>query len=167
MQWRISFFMLFVSLLVGYNESSRAKADPVPNPCLQFECRTVHAYWTGNAGYIWVVHVKDGDSNADNGTVDIFTTNSVEKKPIDTTGTETVDHWNYSGCTPLCGKDANGKWQAVQEVAKGGEKIPNSKVNLKRTPCKANGGQEGPTINPPVNANKDGNTPPGWKKEDQ
>jgi hypothetical protein len=105
------------------------------------------------------VHVKDKDDNADDGIEDIFTTNSVEKKPRIFTETLTIDWWDYPACTPFCGKDANGKWQAVQEVLKSGDK--NMKYNVKRTPCTANGGAEGPTNNNPVNANKDGNTPPG------
>jgi hypothetical protein len=159
MLWRIVMFMLLVSLITGYTESlSRLKAAIIPPACPQYECRTVHAFWTGQKTYVWGVHVTNKNDNADDGVTDIFTTNSVEKKPTATDGT-TVDWWDYPTCTPFCGKDANGKWQAYQEVLTSGTK--NKQYNVNRAPCTANGGAEGPKINPPVNANTDGNTPPG------
>lgn len=73
-------------------------------------------------------------------------------------------HWGYASCTPWCGLDANGKWQATQEVANLDLKGMNSLL-LKHRPCTANGAK-GPTVQNPVNKNKDGNVPPGWPAGD-
>jgi hypothetical protein len=158
MPWRILAFLFLVSLITGYTEScSRLRADPPA--CPQYECRTVHAYWDGSKDYVLVFHVKGENGNADHGVEDIFTTNSVEKKPRTKLVLGNVDRFMYAACTPFCGTDANGKWQAYQEVlaSEKGKKLD----DLPRWPCTSNNGQPGPTNANPVNANTGGNIPPG------
>ncbi len=163
MYGRVVIFLLLMSLITGYTEShSRLRADP--DACPQYKCRTVHAYWAGNADYVAAYHVKNEDGNADNGTEDIFTTNSTEDKPLIKTDS-TVDYWRYPGCTPFCGKDGANKWQATQEVLKSGTKVKDTQLNVMRTPCTATEkGAEGPTNANPTNGNINGNTPPGTTK---
>ena len=155
-------FAVVLSLIAGYTESqSQLKADP--DPCPQYECRTIHAYWEGEQStYVWALYI--GDNTADHGTEPLFTTNSVEKKPrlpVENPPTM-LDLWAYTSCTPFCGKVA-GKWQATQEVLTSGESELVQTGYVARRQCTANGGSEGPQIDPPVNSNVKGFNPPGVK----
>lgn len=161
--YRVVLFFLIMSVIAGYTESQSRLRALDPAACSQYQCRTVHAYWTGTAGVLWAVHVTNKDDNADDGTPNIFTTNSVEKLPTKA-GTVMVDHWKYTTCIPFCGKDGAGKWQATQEVLRVGAKMPGTTATpIARAPCLATeGGKEGPKVNPEVNANTKGYTPPGY-----
>jgi len=158
---RVVMFLLLVSLIAGYSEGGPRARAVDPDPCPQYECRTVHAYWSGLTDQFVTAYFQDA-VNADQGFESMFTTNSVEKKPLQQPQPgSNVDTWLYPACTPFCGKDANGKWQALQEVLKSGTGEQN--LTFARRPCTANGGNEGPKINPPVNANTDGYAIPGSK----
>ena len=158
---RVVIFLLLMFLIAGYTEShSQLRADP--DACPQYKCKTVHAYWNG-IQKTTVTAFFIGDANADHGIESLFTTNSVETLPRAQPGTPptNLDIWFYPQCTPFCGKDGAGNWQAAQEVLKSGDptECPDK---VSRRPCAANGGNPGPQVTPAVNANTKGYTPPGY-----
>lgn len=165
---RFSIFLFAVALAAGVAESSRrhASADE-PAACPMYECKTIHAYWAGDSNKtIAAFFTVGGGEMMDNSSAaieNIFTMASVEKKPrVD--ATDKMDTWLYDSCSPLCGKDAGGKWQAPQEVGRAGKRIGDIlSSDGARKACTPNGGQNGPTITNPTNANTEGYTPPGVK----
>jgi hypothetical protein len=127
-----------------------------------YECKTVHAYWDGlPTSIIAYFTVNGGDTdNSSYGIENLFTQASVEKKPTALSGK--VDVWQYDKCNPVCGKDAAGKWQAPQEVARGGTRAKNANsLNFDRLACTSNDGKNGPTVSNPTNSNTKGEVPPG------
>lgn len=159
---RVVIVLLLLSMIAGYLERESHLRAAVPPACPQYKCRTIHAYWSGNKTFVSAFHVQNGTGNADDGAENIFTTNSTENLPfLKTTGN--IDLWQYPSCTPFCGKDIAGKWQATQEVLKSGAKDKDSKSLIMRQPCTATAnGAEGPTNANPANANSNnGYTPPG------
>jgi len=153
--------LLLLSLITGYTESQSRLLAVDPPKCPQYTCRTVHAYWAGNKDYAVAYHVKNEEDIASNGSENTFTTHSVENSPLLKTDT-TVDYWRYTTCTPFCGKDIAGKWQATQEVLKSGTKVKDTKSNVPRRPCTATEkGATGDINEFPTNGNINGDSPPG------
>ncbi len=157
---RFFLFLIGLSLLLGLTETSRKAKAVEPAACPRWECKTVHAWWAGTKGNIQACfNVGGGEMDTTSeGHVDIFTGASTEKK--DRVPNGKMDVWNYNACTPMCGKDANGKWQALQEVGRAGKR-GTSVENVNRTACTSNDGKDGPKSSVSGNNNVDGNSPPG------
>lgn len=160
----MSIMAVWLAFLIGYI-SPRVRADPPPG-CPMFECKTVDAFWTGNTNTVAFAVWNDlNNARSSDGRENIFTPQSNDKLPR-VFGSVAVIHKAHNLCTPWCGLDANGKWQAFQEVY-----IPATDpgtenfVAAVRAPCTPNGGA-GPTVPNPPNANTDGKTPPGVLKEE-
>ncbi len=131
-----------------------------PATCDQYDCKEVHSYWKGEKDYVWRVYddtgleVKDGRQN-------IFTPSS-DASILDISGTSTWNHYTWTACTPLCGKDANGVWQAYQEVTPHATGLKGKQATkMIRGTCQSSGGKK---VTNPINSNKDENTPPGPQK---
>lgn len=157
---RFFVFLILVSLVAGYSESlSQLRADPIN--CPQYECKNVHAWWEGSKDFVIATHVKKDGANSDEAMQDIWTDTSIQKNlPGVAVPFLEIEYYKYPACTPICGKDAAGRWVAVQQVIRGGAK--GAKIGGSfRSECQSNGGQEGPKLDATVNVNLKGNTPPG------
>ena len=97
---------------------------------------------------------------SDSATLKIFTPFSYETKDLSANGR--VDIWAYDACVPLCGKDANLKWQATQEVTRKGKRGKEAIFeDSPRFVCEYVDVLQTPIENP-VNNNTAGNSPPVW-----
>jgi hypothetical protein len=154
---------VLIAFVMGY-ASPDARADPPPK-CLMYECKVINAFWIGSPTTAWRVHLAATDAESSDAYENIFTPQSNDqKKPAVADDPEVaLLHRSYDACTPWCGLDANGKWQAPQEVY-----IPTEANRLgvsafvNRSTCTSHTGK-GPTIENPTNMNTQGNTPPGVK----
>lgn len=159
MLWRIVAFLVLNSLILGYaSNRSPVRADPVPVDCTQYECKTIHAWWTGAKTYV-VAALNEGETaNENDAIVDIWTGSSTEKRPqTPITNPKVVLHYmTFPTCTPMCKQPLDGKWQAWMEVTEGGTGSFQSNPN--KAACTSGGGNPS---NPQSNNNKDGNAPPG------
>lgn len=163
MKWQfVGLAMLAVSLTVGYVDRARQVAAVVPNACPMYECRTIHAYWAGvNSTLVQAYMVAGTTNDTNNGVQNLFTDTSVEKSPL-AAKDGSWDMYTYPSCSPHCGKDGNGKWQAPQSVSVAGDRSASSVLdNRDRKPCTQNGGSVGPTVPNPTNANTGSYYPPG------
>ena len=165
----LSLTMVAMFFLVGYGQVTRSTYAADPDPCDQYECKNVLAFWNGsptsvlgfktNATPAVPLALKWGE---------VFTPVSREKNDPDSALFEYC-FWSFPSCTPLCGKDGthpNLRWQADQEVTvavvgkKDGEPLSWFK-------CKATTGNViGPKITPSANRNTAGNAPPQSKTGD-
>jgi hypothetical protein len=93
------------------------------------------------------------------GIAGIYAVSSTFDNPCNGTG-KAIDIYSYASCVPTCGKDANGVWQAWQEVSPSGDKTLYTTGAAQFT-CKYVGPNLGGTAATPTNTNKDKNTPPG------
>lgn len=118
-RWAIRFATLTVGVsgLVGFGTGGR-EAAAVPNPCPKYECTQTHAYWFANATFVIAYYDKDGVNDLQ-GIQEIFTPASAHENPLaDPKGEVFPKH--YNSCTPHCGKDKQGVWQAQQTVSPAG-----------------------------------------------
>lgn len=158
---KFSLAAVVASLFVGYFEGAAELQAIVPNACPKYECKSVHALWTAGSMTVSAYFVPGSNAtiNSNTGVVDLFTPSTVEKKPRGDSGM--FENWNFPSCNPMCGKDANGKWQAQQEVAEGGNGTKGTINPIQRQPCTQNGGQIGPVAASQSNDNTKGDNPPG------
>ena len=90
-------------------------ADPAA--CDQYVCKNVSYWWEGSATLIKGAAMPGKDVPALHSIQSIYTKDSNYDLPVSKTGF-LIDIRTYTGCTPLCGKDAYGVWQSYQEVEK-------------------------------------------------
>ncbi len=134
-----------------------------PNACPQYACKNVAFWWTGDAKTINAAFDPGTTNPTTQGWVKVFATQSSYDAPTAKTG-NTYDLNTFIACTPTCGKDKNGVWQAWQEVAPSGASTVNTKGETQYT-CKYLG-KTGPTVANPVNINGIlKNTLPGYVSE--
>jgi hypothetical protein len=139
--------------------SEAFSAVAVPAACPKFECKTIHAHWDGIGNTVMAIFNAGLTTNSDNAQQSLFTANSVEKNPLANSGN--YDLWYFPACSPMCGKDAGGSWQAKQEVARAGVGTKSKVVlEVQRQACTATGGTPGPQDTNQNNDNTGGNSPP-------
>jgi hypothetical protein len=133
-----------------------------------YKCKNISAYWAGSPIIAMAVWNNTNSARDWDGVENIFTPQSHQKGPR-FQSVLAVIHKAHNFCTPWCGLDANGKWQAVQEVY-----IPETDPGTDnffaavRFPCRdLDPGEQAPTVTNPTNANTEGKVPPLKKEEDQ
>jgi hypothetical protein len=149
---------------VGYVESvtearAAAPAAAVPVACPQYACKNVHASWSA-VGDVRAEFLPNNGGNSVDYFYDIFATSSNVVQPSKPSGVR-IDEVLYDSCIPTCGKDANGVWQAPQEVAIPVGALVLNTNRIKQNLCNppANGAAVNPVV-PSKNHNKHGLTPP-------
>lgn len=169
---RVAFLVVLVlAFVAGLTLNPREGAAANPPPCPKYECKTFHAYWSGNGSdKVWAYHAATvapniGAPDVNAGPIPIFTDTSKEKLPL--INLDTVDKFAYTTCVPLCGLDpTNGKWQAEQEVTRGAVRNQNFvSRGLAHKKCTATeNNAEGPHAENQNNQSDPG-TPPGVMTE--
>ena len=156
---RIALFAVAVSMVVGYTTSGRRAHATVPNPCPMYQCKQVTYWWTGSKTQINASFAVGGKATTTTAFADIFTPTSSWDGPPK--GNGNYDEYTYPECSPHCGKDSNGVWQALQEVSPAGPRSLNPiATNVVRFDCE-NPTSVAKTVASAPNANVDKNTPPG------
>jgi hypothetical protein len=169
MLFRVAVVLVLASAMIGVSEGGKraeaaVAAPPVPNPCPQWDCKVMTYWWTGG------LKATGAFAPNTNGTVitntayaDVFATTSDYKGKPKAVNKGRFDAYSYNSCTPTCGKDANGVWQALQEVAPVGPNALDRAGALQFTCDRMPAGQVGPTNPNPQNSNsKNKNSPPGY-----
>jgi len=156
----VGLVLLTASLAIGYSDRGRDAVAVVPNACVMYECKTVYAIWNGNQSTSVTAYKVVGQpaTNWNQAWANIYTTSSTEKLPQSNNGS--IDAYYYHSCNPQCGKDGNGHWQAVQEVAPAGAKGDIIASDFTRSVCTHNPGLA-VIISDLSNSNTTEQTPPG------
>lgn len=144
----------------GFMLQERAASAAVPPACPQYQCKVLQCYWAGGANTVIEIRTLGGGAVSDSAFVNIFASFSIGNLPSAPNGG--YDDYTYNSCTPLCGKDAAGVWQATQVVTPLGPKVLLS-ANNNRFRCSVlrEGQLDGDKNTDPTNDNPNHNNPPG------
>lgn len=145
--------------MLGYTTKQNEATAASPNACPRYKCKVITYWWDGNKTTISAAYKVGGGGLSSTAWADVFTPASTENGPP--VNANNYDRYTFNSCAPSCGKDANGKWQALQEVAPVGaaSEMPIGQ-NLLQNACSLlrNGQTIGDTS---TDANDNNNTPPG------
>lgn len=164
--WGVVALIVF-GFAAGYlMHEQEAKAGVIqPPPCRQFECVQMHAWWNPAFGVRAAFFAGGG------GPIDDAWTNTFAKisswnapnGPNPAVPVVNIQVKDFNFCTPDCGKDAAGVWQArqvVTEVGPPGVVFP-QRVQWICSPLRpGQPGGVGDEVLPPQNNNPNGDEPP-------
>jgi hypothetical protein len=168
--------LVAVSGVAGFFGGDAKVRATDPDPCSQYECKVVQAYWDANGAYdyVYAFFKVDEDVPYNSYVEGIFTPTATGKGPRILTGTpekeDKRDRLLFPWCTPSCGKSLNTKgnmaWQSPQEVVRLGKGWKPQDALNDRGICTAVEGDVGKKTDPQTNHNDAERVPPPSQSKD-
>lgn len=164
----VLFGLMLAACLVGvFDNRSQVRATE-PDPCDQYECKVIHAFWDAwyKDSYAVAYYKADTTDTTDDAEASIYTQSSSVSLPryVPDPDIGERETWVFPKCSPMCGKSENTNkqmaWQSRQEVVRLGEGGLSKGDRLYRRRCTMEDSGKGKKIDPAVNDNTNLYSPP-------